>query len=58
LYNWTDYQIIKHIAETLAWEDFVGQPDVIGTEGLLSQFLSEGVEYLPSFILWGPPGLF
>ncbi len=34
--------------------EIVGQEHLIGEEGALSAFLSEG--YLPSIILWGPPG--
>lgn len=36
-------------------EDFVGQSPLVGPEGLLTRYLAEG--FLPSCILWGPPGV-
>ncbi|MFN2483853.1 MAG: replication-associated recombination protein A [Candidatus Limnocylindria bacterium] len=35
-------------------DDFVGQPHLIGPEGALSRVVRAG--YLPSLVLWGPPG--
>ena len=35
-------------------EDFVGQPHLIGPEGALTRVVRPG--YLPSLVLWGPPG--
>ncbi len=36
-------------------EEFVGQRHLVGPEGLLTRYLEEG--YLPSCVLWGPPGV-
>ncbi|MCX6224593.1 MAG: AAA family ATPase, partial [Bacteroidia bacterium] len=36
-------------------EDFVGQEHLVGEKSILSNVLSSGS--LPSFILWGPPGV-
>ncbi len=33
---------------------FVGQPHLVGTDGALSRVVRPG--YLPSMVLWGPPG--
>lgn len=35
-------------------DEIVGQEHIIGNEGAISAFLNES--YLPSIILWGPPG--
>lgn len=36
-------------------EDFVGQDHLIGTGSVLTEFIRTG--HIPSFILWGPPGV-
>lgn len=36
-------------------DDFFGQDHLVGSKGILRQNLEGG--YLPSFILWGPPGV-
>jgi putative ATPase len=35
-------------------EEFVGQPHLVGDEGALTNVVQPG--YLPSMLLWGPPG--
>ena len=35
-------------------DDFVGQPHLVGPEGALTRLVQPG--YLPSIVLWGPPG--
>ena len=35
-------------------EDYIGQPHIIGNEGILTKIISN--DNLPSMILWGPPG--
>ena len=35
-------------------EDYIGQPHIIGKEGILTKIISN--DNLPSMILWGPPG--
>ena len=35
-------------------EDYLGQPHIIGKEGILTKIISN--DNLPSMILWGPPG--
>jgi putative ATPase len=35
-------------------DEFVGQPHLVGDEGALSRVVRPG--YLPSMVLWGPPG--
>src|SRR5437762_117016 len=35
-------------------DDFVGQPHLVGDEGALTRVVRPG--YLPSMVLWGPPG--
>jgi putative ATPase len=34
--------------------DFVGQPHLVGESGALTKVVQPG--YLPSILLWGPPG--
>lgn len=36
-------------------EDYIGQSHLLGTNGVLRQAIERGL--LPSFILWGPPGV-
>ncbi len=36
-------------------EDYIGQEHLVGAEGVLRQAIAAG--HLPSFILWGPPGV-
>ena len=35
-------------------DEFVGQPHLVGHDGALSRVVQPG--YLPSMVLWGPPG--
>ena len=35
-------------------DEFVGQPHLVGSEGALTRVVRPG--YLPSMVLWGPPG--
>src|ERR687891_233105 len=35
-------------------DEFVGQPHLVGTDGALTRVVKPG--YLPSMVLWGPPG--
>lgn len=35
-------------------EDYIGQPQLMGPEGIITKMLQ--ADYLPSMILWGPPG--
>lgn len=35
--------------------DYIGQKHLVGENGVLSKFIASGV--VPSFILWGPPGV-
>lgn len=35
--------------------DYIGQPHLVGREGILSRIIQSGST--PSFILWGPPGV-
>jgi len=35
-------------------EEFVGQPHLVGTDGALTRVVRPG--YIPSMVLWGPPG--
>ena len=35
-------------------DEFVGQPLLVGEEGALTRVVRPG--YLPSMVLWGPPG--
>jgi putative ATPase len=35
-------------------DEFVGQPHLVGSEGALTRVVKPG--YLPSMVLWGPPG--
>src|SRR5947199_10515958 len=35
-------------------DEFVGQPHLVGDEGALTRVVRPG--YLPSMVLWGPPG--
>src|SRR5919201_7133619 len=35
-------------------DEFVGQPHLVGTNGALTRVVKPG--YLPSMVLWGPPG--
>src|SRR5919106_1320492 len=37
-----------------ALDEFVGQPHLVGPDGALSRVVRPG--YLPSMVLWGPPG--
>ena len=36
-------------------DEYIGQPHLVGKDGLFRKFLASGV--VPSFILWGPPGV-
>jgi putative ATPase len=48
----------KPLAERLrpkTLEDFVGQDHLVGKNGVIRQFIETG--NVPSFILWGPPGV-
>jgi putative ATPase len=35
-------------------DEFVGQPHLVGTDGALTRVVKPG--YIPSMVLWGPPG--
>jgi putative ATPase len=35
-------------------DEFVGQPHLVGADGALTRVVKPG--YLPSMVLWGPPG--
>src|ERR687892_1275056 len=35
-------------------DEFVGQPHLVGADGALTRVVRPG--YLPSMVLWGPPG--
>ncbi len=37
------------------WTDIIGQQHLVGQEGILTRFLQK--KYIPSMILWGPPGI-
>eukprot|EP01083_Nonionella_stella_P091306 255270_1 len=37
-------------------DDFVGQDDIMGPDGMLRQILEDDSYSLPSLVLWGPPG--
>ena len=39
-----------------AFEEFLGQENIIGDKGVLKSFLSGKLYGLPSMILWAPPG--
>lgn len=49
---------MKPLAERMrpqTLEDYVGQDDLLGTNGALTKVISSG--RIPSMILWGPPGV-
>lgn len=48
------YQPLAERVRPKTIDDVVGQEHIIGENGAISAFLNE--EYLPSIILWGPPG--
>lgn len=37
------------------WSDIIGQTHLVGEEGILTRFIQQN--YIPSMILWGPPGV-
>lgn len=37
------------------WEDIIGQKHLTGQEGVLTKFIRQ--KFIPSMILWGPPGV-
>jgi len=37
------------------WEEIIGQQHLVGKEGILTKFIQQN--FLPSIILWGPPGV-
>ena len=48
----------KPLAERLrpkSLEEYVGQAHLVGPEGVLKRVIDSG--QVPSFIMWGPPGV-
>ncbi len=37
------------------WQDIVGQKHLVGEQGILTKFIRQN--FIPSMILWGPPGV-
>ncbi|MEW6773317.1 MAG: replication-associated recombination protein A [Bacteroidota bacterium] len=37
------------------WEDIIGQKHLVGENGILTKFIRQN--FIPSMILWGPPGV-
>lgn len=37
------------------WDEIIGQTHLVGTDGILTKFIQQ--QFLPSMILWGPPGV-
>ncbi|MFV0249080.1 MAG: replication-associated recombination protein A [Tenacibaculum sp.] len=49
--------MIQPLAERIrpkSLSDYIGQQHLVGTNGVLSQYIKQGI--VPSLILWGPPG--
>ncbi|QER41458.1 replication-associated recombination protein A [Thermodesulfobacterium sp. TA1] len=50
-----DYTPLAEKIKPQTWEEFVGQPHLVGERGILKTLVSTGKPF--SFILWGPPGV-
>lgn len=37
------------------WDDIIGQTHLIGRDGILTKYITQ--QFIPSMILWGPPGV-
>lgn len=52
------YIYMQPLAERMRpkkWEDIIGQKHLTGQEGVLTKFIRQ--KFIPSMILWGPPGV-